>query len=137
MATQQGVDEAVERFNGYEFQGRPLRVNAGPPPPRDSRPFRGGERSSNYSDSPYKLFVGNLPWSADQLSLEQLFSDCGSVVEAKIVYDRETGRSRGFGFVTLSSEEEMQQAISSLNGMDLGGRQIRVDAAEARRPRVF
>lgn len=135
MATQADADEAVEKFNGYEYQGRTLRVNSGPPPPKDSFAPRGGFRnekpSGNYN-SANRVFVGNLPWGADDLSLEQLFSDHGKVMEAKVVYDRETGRSRGFGFVTLSSPQEIEEAISSLDGSDMDGRQIKVTLAETK-----
>ncbi|MEW5208182.1 RNA recognition motif domain-containing protein, partial [Bacillus cereus] len=68
-------------------------------------------------------------------ALENLFREQGRVLEAKVVYDRESGRSRGFGFVTYSSSEEVNNAISSLNGVDLDGRDIRVTMAEARPPR--
>jgi len=135
MATPADADEAVEKFNGYEYQGRALRVNSGPPPPKDSFAPRGGfrnERPSGNFNSSNRVFVGNLPWGADELSLEQLFSDHGKVVEAKVVYDRETGRSRGFGFVTLSSPQEIEEAISSLDGSDMDGRQIKVNLAETK-----
>eukprot|EP01018_Ginkgo_biloba_P009650 Gb_29798 [translate_table: standard] len=132
------VEAAVDKFNGYELNGRALRVNSGPPPPRDNFAARGGfrsERSGGDFDSANRLFVGNLPWGADDLSLEQLFSDHGKVVEARVVYDRETGRSRGFGFVTLSSSQEVNEAVSTLDGSDMDGRPLRVSVAEARSPR--
>lgn len=135
MATQEDADAAVDKLNGYEYQGRTLRVNSGPPPPKDSFAPRGGfrnERPSGKFNSPNRAFVGNLPWGADDLSLEQLFSDYGKVVEARVVYDRETGRSRGFGFVTLSSPQEIEEAISSLDGSEMDGRQIKVTIAETK-----
>lgn len=135
MANQADADEAVEKFNGYEYQGRTLRVNSGPAPPKDSFAPRGGfrnEKPSGNFNSSNRVFVGNLPWGADELSLEQLFSDHGKVVEARVVYDRETGRSRGFGFVTLSSPQEIEKAISSLDGSDMDGRQIKVTVAETK-----
>lgn len=135
MANQVDADEVVEKFNGYEYRGRILRVNSGPPPPKDSFPPRGGfrnEKPSGSFNSSNRVFVGNLPWGADDLSLEQLFSDHGKVVEARVVYDRETGRSRGFGFVTLSSPQEIEEAISSLDGSDMDGRQIKVTVAETK-----
>jgi RNA recognition motif-containing protein len=69
------------------------------------------------------------------MALENLFNEQGKVVEARVIYDRDSGRSKGFGFVTLSSSQEVQKAINSLNGADLDGRQIRVSEAEARPPR--
>jgi RNA recognition motif-containing protein len=79
--------------------------------------------------------VGNLSWGVDDMALENLFNEQGKVVEARVIYDRDSGRSKGFGFVTLSSSQEVQKAINSLNGADLDGRQIRVSEAEARPPR--
>ena len=132
MSSPEEVEAAAQQFNGYELEGRPLRVNSGPPPQRRERenaPRRGGMNSAN------RLYVGNLSWGVDDLALETLFSEQGKVVEAKVVYDRESGRSRGFGFVTYSTAEEVDNAIESLNGIDLNGRSIRVTIAEAKPPR--
>ncbi|KAK8685491.1 hypothetical protein V6N13_041491 [Hibiscus sabdariffa] len=71
------------------------------------------------------------------MALEKLFSEQGSVVEAEVDYDRESGRSRGFGFVTYNSAEEVDRAIKSLDGSDLDGRPIRVTVAESRPRREF
>lgn len=71
----------------------------------------GGANSSN------RVYVGNLSWGVDDLALETLFSEQGRVLEAKVVYDRETGRSRGFGFVSYGSADEVNNAIDSLNGV--------------------
>jgi nucleolin len=78
-------------------------MNAGPPPPQ-------------FDDNANKLFVGNLAWGVDQSVLEQTFGKHGKVVECKVVTDRETGRSRGFGFVTMSTEAEANEALAKLNG---------------------
>lgn len=76
-----------------------------------------------------KLFVGNLPFSANDDSLSEFFSQAGKVESARVIVDRETGRSKGFGFVEMSSPEEAQDAISRLNGQDLDGRPIRISEA--------
>ncbi|KAK8477630.1 hypothetical protein V6N13_059900 [Hibiscus sabdariffa] len=192
MSTIEEVEAAEQQFNGYELEGRALRVNSGPPPPRrddfsprgsrgredfsprgsrgrgDFSP-RGGRGREDYSPrgsrgredySPRgargredytprgarggppmgasnRVYVGNLSWGVDDMALENLFSEQGSVVEAKVVYDRESGRSRGFGFVTYNSAEEVDRAIRSLNGSDLDGRPIRVTVAESRPRREF
>ncbi|CAF2169028.1 hypothetical protein HID58_026387 [Brassica napus] len=173
MSTAAEVEAAAQQFNGYEFEGRPLRVNAGPPPPKREESFSRGPRSGGYgserssygserygygsqrsgrsgygserssygsgsgsgSGSSDRVYVGNLSWGVDDMALESLFSEQGKVVEARVIYDRDTGRSKGFGFVTLGSPQEVTRAISSLNGADLDGRQIRVSEAEARPPR--
>ncbi|XP_077252892.1 30 kDa ribonucleoprotein, chloroplastic-like [Tasmannia lanceolata] len=142
MSTVEEVEAAAQQFNGYELDGRPLRVNFGPPPPKDdlsSRGFRGGGGGGGGGggsvDASNRLYVGNLSWGVDDSALETLFSEQGKVMEARVVYDRESGRSRGFGFVSYSSAQEANSAISELNGVDLDGRAIRVTMAEARPPR--
>jgi nucleolin len=149
------------------FQGRPLRVNCGPPPPRDDSAPRAPRGGGSNIDSGNKVYVGNLSWGVDNATLENLFSEQGQVVDARVIYDRESGRSRGFGFVTYGSSEEVNNAISNLDGIvsstsslfcirrtllfcfedvlsdcfiamqDLDGRQIRVTAAESKPRRQF
>lgn len=82
-----------------------------------------------------KIYVGNLPYSTDDAELENHFSSHGQVESARIITDRETGRSKGFGFVEMSSDEEADQAISKLNGSQLSGRQITVSEARPQQPR--
>ena len=79
-----------------------------------------------------KLFVGSLPWSVDDQKLQEAFEEHGEVVSAKVIKDRETGRSRGFGFVEMASQESANSAISALNNADLGGRNIVVNVAKPR-----
>ncbi|XP_022882872.1 29 kDa ribonucleoprotein A, chloroplastic-like isoform X2 [Olea europaea var. sylvestris] len=175
MSTVEEAEVAAQQFNGYELEGRPMRVNSGPPPPkregssfrgprgdregysfrgprgdregssfrgprgdRDGSSFRGSRGGSRTSfDNSNRVYVGNLSWGVDDLALETLFSEQGKVMEAKVVYDRESGRSRGFGFVTYSSAHEVNNAVESLDGTDLNGRSIRVSPAEARPSRQF
>ena len=79
-----------------------------------------------------KLFVANFPYTTTEESLRDLFEPFGPVVSVKIATDRETGRSRGFGFVEMESAEACAQAIEGLNGSDLGGRPLAVRMAEVR-----
>ncbi len=76
-----------------------------------------------------KLYVGGLPYSVTEDKLQEIFSAHGTVESARVITDRFTGRSRGFGFVEMSSEEEAQTAIDSLNGSDLDGRSLTVNEA--------
>ncbi|MDP9494396.1 MAG: RNA-binding protein [Actinomycetota bacterium] len=78
------------------------------------------------------LYVGNLSFTTDSSELESLFAPHGRVTKAQVINDRDTGRSRGFGFVEMDSAEEAQAAISSLNGKDMGGRQLTVNLAKER-----
>ncbi|SCK62281.1 RNA-binding proteins (RRM domain) [Variovorax sp. HW608] len=85
-----------------------------------------------------KLYVGNLPYSVRDGDLEQAFGQFGAVTSAKVMMERDTGRSKGFGFVEMGSEAEAQAAINGMNGQPLGGRSVVVNEArpmEARPPR--
>jgi len=76
-----------------------------------------------------KLYVGNLNYSTTEDGLRNLFSSFGSVVSSKIIFDRETGNSKGFGFIEMGSEEEANAAIAGTNGREFEGRQLRVNEA--------
>lgn len=82
-----------------------------------------------------KLFVGGLSWNTTDEGLRQAFEKFGEITEAKVISDRDTGRSRGFGFVTFSQDGDATNAMSALNGTDLEGRAIRVNEAEDKGPR--
>ncbi|KAL1563076.1 28 kDa ribonucleoprotein, chloroplastic-like [Salvia divinorum] len=127
MSTLEEAEKAVELFSRYDMDGRFLTVNIATP--RGSRPERAPREPG------HRIYVGNLPWSVDKSRLEELFCEHGAVVSARVVSDRETGKSRGFGFVEMSTESEMNDAISSLDGESLDGRPIRVNAALERQTR--
>lgn len=78
------------------------------------------------------LFVGNLPFTTGSPELEQLFAAYGTVSRAQVISDRDTGRSRGFGFVEMDNDDEAQAAIEGLDGTDMGGRAIKVNVARER-----
>jgi cold-inducible RNA-binding protein len=82
-----------------------------------------------------KLFVGNLSFDTTENDLQDAFAAFGTVTEANLMVDRTTNRSRGFGFVTMSSAEEAQKAIDGMNGKDMGGRAITVNVARPREER--
>jgi len=79
-----------------------------------------------------RLFVGSLPWSVNDSSLEETFAEYGTVVSAKVIMDRITGKSRGFGFVEMSTPDEASAAINALNNTEVKGRTIVVNEAKAR-----
>uniref|UniRef100_A0A6I9QLB0 28 kDa ribonucleoprotein, chloroplastic n=1 Tax=Elaeis guineensis var. tenera TaxID=51953 RepID=A0A6I9QLB0_ELAGV len=109
-----------------ELNDRLLTVNKAAP--RGTRV----ERAPREFQPSLRIYVGNLPWQVDDARLEQVFSEHGKVVDARVIYDRETGRSRGFGFVTMSSQNEVDDAIAALDGQNLDGRALRVNVAEER-----
>ena len=83
-----------------------------------------------------KIFVGGLSWNTDDHGLRQAFEQFGDVSEARVIMDRDTGRSRGFGFVTYSESESATRAVQEMDGKDLDGRTIKVnEAADKPRPR--
>jgi len=82
-----------------------------------------------------KLYVGNLPFNTTDESLQEIFSQAGSVQSAKIITDRDTGRSKGFGFVEMSSDQEAADAIQKFNGAEYGGRNMTVAEARPMAPR--
>src|SRR6478672_2656064 len=82
-----------------------------------------------------KLYVGNLSYQVDSSELEQLFSQHGQVVSAQIINDRDTGRSKGFGFVEMANDDEAEAAIAALNGQEHGGRALTVNEARPREDR--
>ncbi|KAH0455016.1 hypothetical protein IEQ34_016940 [Dendrobium chrysotoxum] len=83
-------------------------------------------------EAEFRLFVGGLAWATDERILEDAFKSFGEVIDAKIINDRETGRSRGFGFVTFATEQSMRDAIKGMDGQLLDGRNITVNEAQSR-----
>ncbi len=81
------------------------------------------------------IFVGNLPFTTSDDDLREAFAAFGAVDSAQVITDRETGRSRGFGFVEMPNNDEAQQAITGMNGADLGGRNLTVNEARPKPPR--
>uniref|UniRef100_A0A0C9SA73 Small ribosomal subunit protein cS22 n=1 Tax=Wollemia nobilis TaxID=56998 RepID=A0A0C9SA73_9CONI len=134
MSTVEEAEAAIQRFNGSQIGERTVRVNFPEVPRGAGRGTRPTLPSSNsrYVDSPHKIYVGNLAWSVTSDALKSAFDGKGNVLGARVVYDRQTGRSRGFGFVTFSSEAEMEAAVSSTDGVELEGRPMRVNTAQSR-----
>jgi len=96
-----------------------------------ARPRKAALREKRESMSK-KLFVGSLSWDTNDEGLRNAFSPHGEVTEAVVISDRDTGRSRGFGFVTFEDDEAADKAVAALNGTELDGRTIRVDVAQAK-----
>ncbi len=82
-----------------------------------------------------KLYVGNLPHATKEDELSEIFSSFGTVKSVQIIMDKETGKSRGFGFVEMESDDQAQAAVAALNGQDLGGRPLTVNEARPREER--
>nr|XP_025678792.1 31 kDa ribonucleoprotein, chloroplastic-like [Arachis hypogaea] len=98
-----------------------------------NKAFPGGERPEcppRSFEQAFRIYVGNLSWDVDNGCLEQIFSEYGKVVNARAAYDRKIEQSCGFGFVTITDDIEMNDAIAALDGQSLDGREIRVNVAE-------
>lgn len=123
MSSIEDAKTVIQNLDGSEYGGRTLRVNFSNKP-RPKEPL--------YPETKYKLFVGNLSWSVTSESLTKAFQEYGNVVGARVLYDGETGRSRGYGFVSYSTQGEMETALQSLDGVELEGRAMRVSVAQGK-----
>ncbi|KAK9160258.1 hypothetical protein Syun_006599 [Stephania yunnanensis] len=124
MSTVEDCNAVIQNLDGSEYCGRTLKVNFSDKP-KPKEPL--------YPETEHKLFIGNLSWSVTSESLVQMSQQFGNVVGARVLYDGETGKSRGYGFVCYSTKEEMEVALENLDGVELGGRPMRVSLAMGRR----
>ncbi|KAL8479661.1 hypothetical protein ACS0TY_026538 [Phlomoides rotata] len=124
MSNVEECNTVIKNLDGSEIGGRTLRVNfADKPKPKEPL----------YPETEHKLFVGNLSWTVTSELLTQAFQEHGNVVGARVLYDGETGKSRGYGFVSYETRAEMETAIEALNGVELEGRALRVSLAEGKK----
>jgi nucleolin len=129
------AQRAIEQMDGIEIDGRELRVNLSRPKGAAAAPRGGAGGYGGGAVDSCKLFVGNLGWETSSDDLMSTFAQYGEVVEAKVISDRETGNSRGFGFVTFSSSSSADQAVQQLDGSEMDGREIRVNISQPKKPR--
>ncbi|KFK40824.1 hypothetical protein AALP_AA2G046300 [Arabis alpina] len=125
MSNVEDCNIIIDNLDGTEYFGRNLKVNFADKPKPNKEPL--------YPETEHKLFVGNLSWTVTSETLAGAFRECGDVVGARVVYDGDTGKSRGYGFVCYSSKEEMETALESLDGSELEGRAIRVNLAQGKK----
>ncbi|CAK8570577.1 unnamed protein product [Lathyrus sativus] len=124
MSCVEDCNAVIKNLDEKEFMGRTLRVNFSDKP-KAKEPL--------YPETDYKLFVGNLSWTVTSESLAEAFQQHGTVVGARVLYDGETGKSRGYGFVCYANKSEMEAALTAMNEVDLEGRTLRVSLAQGRR----
>ncbi|KAL1804046.1 hypothetical protein DCAR_0935738 [Daucus carota subsp. sativus] len=124
MSTVEDCQAVIDNLDGSVYGGRTLRVNfADKPKPKEPL----------YPETEHKLFIGNLSWTVTSESLTQAFRQYGNVVGGRVLFDGDTGRSRGYGFVCFPSKAEMETALQSLDGAELEGRAMRVSLAQGKR----
>ncbi|XP_057772306.1 RNA-binding protein CP33, chloroplastic-like isoform X2 [Salvia miltiorrhiza] len=126
FVTMSSVEECnlvIENLDGSEYGGRTLRVNFSDKP-KPKEPL--------YPETEHKLFVGNLAWTVTSESLTKAFQAYGNLVGARVLYDGETGKSRGYGFVCYATRAELEAALEAMNGVELEGRAMRVSLAQGK-----
>uniref|UniRef100_A0A7N0UTX9 RRM domain-containing protein n=1 Tax=Kalanchoe fedtschenkoi TaxID=63787 RepID=A0A7N0UTX9_KALFE len=135
MATVDDAKEAIRMYDGAQIGGRTVKVNFPEVPRGGEREVMGPKIRNSYKgfvDSPHKVYAGNLSWDLTSQQLREIFADQPGLLGAKVIYDRDTGRSRGFGFVTFASAEQVQAALDALNGKEIEGRPLRLNKASER-----
>ena len=134
MNNEEDVERASAALNGREVDGRELRVSKAQAQAeradRGERPMRMPRQRRDFDQAEgRRVYFGNLSWGMDQYDLQDLCSEFGSVEDSRLITDRDTGRSRGFGFVTMSNTTEADEVVAQLNGQDVDGRVLRVNIA--------
>ncbi|KAF7851944.1 hypothetical protein BT93_L1655 [Corymbia citriodora subsp. variegata] len=135
MGSVEEAQEAIRMFDGSQVGGRTVKVNFPEVPKGGEREVMGPRiRSSNRSfvDSPHKIYAGNLGWGLTSQGLRDAFADQPGLLSAKVIYDRSSGKSRGFGFVSFESAEAVESALDAMNGVEVEGRPLRLNLAADR-----
>ncbi|XP_078440188.1 RNA-binding (RRM/RBD/RNP motifs) family protein [Wolffia australiana] len=124
MSTSEEAQALIEKFDSYELQERIIRVEFAKSMKKPPRP------ANATVESRHKIYVSNLSWKVRSNNLKEFFAGSSSPVSARVVFDTPTGKAAGYGFVAFSTEEEMQAAISALDGKELMGRPVRLKVSE-------
>ncbi|XP_022766941.1 33 kDa ribonucleoprotein, chloroplastic-like [Durio zibethinus] len=139
MGSVDDAKEAIRLFDGSQVGGRTVKVNFPEVPRGGEREVMGPEIRRGYKsfiDSPYKIYAGNLGWSVTSEGLRDAFASQPGLLSAKVIYERDTGRSRGFGFVSFESAETVEAALNAMNEVEVEGRPLRLNMAADRAPRT-
>lgn len=137
MGSVEDAKEAIRMFDGAQVGGRTVKVNFPEVPKGGERLVMGPKIRNNYRgfiDSPHKIYAGNLGWGLTSQGLREAFAEQPGVLSAKVIYERDSGRSRGFGFVSFETAESASAALDVMNGVEVHGRPLRLNLAEARTP---
>ncbi|CAJ1882333.1 unnamed protein product [Sphenostylis stenocarpa] len=137
MGSVENAKEAIRMFDSSQVGGRTVKVNFPEVPKGGERLVMGAKIRNNnkgFVDSPHKIYCGNLGWGVTSQSLREAFAEQPGVLGAKVVYERDSGRSRGFGFVSFTTAESAEAALDFMNGVEVQGRPLRLNMAEARTP---
>ncbi|XP_042479888.1 33 kDa ribonucleoprotein, chloroplastic isoform X2 [Macadamia integrifolia] len=135
MGSSQEAKEAISMFDGAQVGGRTVRVNFPEVPRGGEREVMGPKIRSgyrNFVETPHKIYCGNLDWELTSQGLRDVFAEQPGLQSAKVIYDRGTGKSKGFGFVSFASDEEAMSALDAMNGVEVEGRPMRLSLAVGR-----
>lgn len=137
MESVEDAKEAIRMFDGSQVGGRTAKVNFPEVPKGGERLVMGAKIRDNYRgfvDSAYKIYCGNLGWGVNSQGLREAFAEQPGILSAKVVYEKDSGRSRGFGFVSFTTAESAAAALDIMNGVEVQGRPLRLNIAETRTP---
>ncbi|KAK8954552.1 hypothetical protein KSP39_PZI002897 [Platanthera zijinensis] len=132
MDTAEDANSAILMLDGSQIGGRTVKVNFPEVPRGGEREVMGPKLRANsrlYADSPHKIYAGNLGWTVTSEELRDAFSAYSGLLGVKVIYERDSGRSRGFGFITFASADECLSALESMNGKMVMGRPLRLNLA--------
>ncbi|KAK2418550.1 RNA-binding (RRM/RBD/RNP motifs) family protein [Trifolium repens] len=138
FVTMESVEEAkvaIQMFDGSQVGGRSAKVNFPEVPKGGERLVMVQRNRDNYNgfvDSPHKIYAGNLDWRLNSQDLRDAFAEQPGILGAKVIYEKDNGRSRGFGFVTFETAEDSQAALIAMNGVEVQGRPLRLNSASDR-----
>ncbi|KAE9585343.1 hypothetical protein Lal_00018195 [Lupinus albus] len=137
MSSVEEAKEAIQMFDGSQVGGRTVKVNFPEVPRGGERIVMGPKLRNNYRgfiDSPHKIYAGNLGWTLTSEGLKDAFDQQPGILSAKVIYERDSGRSRGFGFVTFETADDADAALEAMNGVEVQGRALRLNLAAMRAP---
>lgn len=133
MGSVEDAEEAIRMFDGTTVGGRVIKVNF--PKPKVGKRVQMGSNYRGYVDSPHKIYAGNLGWDMTSQRLRKAFAKQPGLLSAKVVYERNNGKSRGYGFVSFETAEDVEVALSAMNGVEVQGRPLRLSlAVDNRKP---
>lgn len=134
MGNVEDAEEAIRMFDGTTVGGRAIKVNF-PEVPIVGKRVQMGSTYRGYVDSPHKIYAGNLGWDMTSQYLRKAFAKQPGLLSAKVVYERNNGKSRGYGFVSFETAEDVEVALSAMNGVEVQGRPLRLKlAVDNRKP---
>lgn len=137
MGSVDDAKEAIRMFDGSQVGGRIVRVNFPEVPKGGERLVMGPKIRNNnrdFVDSSHKIYAGNLGWRVSSQDLKDVFAEQPGLVSAKVIYERDSGRSRGFGFVTFETAQDVEAALKTMNGVEVQGRELRLNLAAVKAP---